>query len=57
MIDKVYFAVVLLALAVVATVIYVSMIFDGRVNACQEKGGVFIKASSGYVCISKDAVL
>lgn len=57
MIDKVYFAVVLLALAVVGTVIYVSMIFDGRVNACQEKGGVFIKASSGYVCISKEAVL
>lgn len=57
MTDKVYLAFVLVILALIATVIYVSMIFDGRVNACQEKGGVFIKASSGYVCISKDAVL
>ena len=57
MTDKVYLAFVLLILALVGTGIYVNMIFDGRVNACQEKGGVFIKASSGYVCISKDAVL
>lgn len=47
----------LMILTIVGVVFYVGSIFEGKVERCTEKGGVLIKASQGYVCVSKEAIL
>ncbi len=46
----------IIALAVIIT-ISLSISLGKRVTNCEENGGVLVKATSGYVCVDKKAIL
>lgn len=55
--DKVVVFILIASMLFFTGLFWAGVHFSKRVDSCEEKNGIMIKAASGYVCIKKDVIL